>query len=417
MRESNINKSPFKGSFGSLESLVDKISDVLQCPVTIEDANHRLLAYSSHDERTDSARIATIMGRRVPEKVINSLWRDGVMPKLVKSEEPVRISEITEVGLGDRIAIAIRTQNEILGYIWVLEIDNHLSEEELLLLKKAAHAAKNHVLQLQGSNKKREKNHQEFFWQLLTGHLKSEEEIKNSFDELNIFAPFPISVMVFQFPYEISANIERYISYLITTTEKIRVTFHMINHHELILLCSPVPSKIGDIEASKFIQDFISQMNQRFTSSYIQGSCGNIYESYEKVEASYQEALTVLRLKKQFSMELKDTDSYQQLGIYRYVDLLLKKNQEDDYKNTSLQKLIDYDNTHKTDLLGTLEVLLNKDSHVNEAAKELHIHTNTLNYRLKRIAAVGDINLRNPNEKMTLYLDIKLNKIKKRGRL
>ncbi|RKL66105.1 PucR family transcriptional regulator [Salipaludibacillus neizhouensis] len=414
MKDSNLNKSPFAGSFESLESLVDKISDVLQCPATIEDTNHRLLAYSSHDERTDAARIATIMGRRVPEKVINSLWRDGVMPKLVQSEDPVRISEITEVGLGDRIAITIRTKNEILGYIWVLEIDNHLSEEELRLLKEAAKVAKNHLLKLQGNNRRREKNYQEFFWQLLTGHLKSQEEIKSGFEELNIYAHFPISVMVFQFSTEISTNIERYILYMITTTEKIRVTFHVINHNELILLCSPAK---GDLEASKFIEEFIAHMNQRFTSSHIQGSCGNIYETYEKVEASYQEALTVLRLKKQFSEELKQADCYQNLGVYRYLDLLIKKNEKDGYENNSLQKLTDYDEINNTNLLGTLEVFINKDSHVNEAAKELHIHTNTLAYRLKRIAAVGKINLRSPNEKMTLYVDMKLNKMKKRGRL
>lgn len=73
-------QDPFKGTFGSLENLADTISEVLHCPVTIEDANHRLLAYSTHEDSTDPARIATIIGRRVPEKVINSLWRDGVIP-------------------------------------------------------------------------------------------------------------------------------------------------------------------------------------------------------------------------------------------------------------------------------------------------------------------------------------------------
>ncbi|WP_096439124.1 PucR family transcriptional regulator [Alteribacter populi] len=416
MNDNTLNKNPFQGSFGSLENLVDKISDVLKCPVTIEDANHRLLAYSSHDERTDSARIATIMGRRVPEKVINSLWRDGIMPKLIQSEEPVRISEITEVGLGDRIAITIRRKNEILGYIWALEIDNHLLDEELALLKKAAQAAKNQLLQLKGRKLKREKGHQEFFWQLLTGHLKSHEEINESFEQLNIRAPFPVSVIVFQFQHDINPKIERYISYMITTTQKLSVTFHVIDGNELILLCSPPPMTKGKLDASEFIDDFITQMNHRFNISQIQGSCGNIYENYQRIEASYQEALTVLQVKNQFPKEVGDTNSYQQLGIYRYLDVLLQKNEEDGYENTSLQKLTDYDTLHKTQLLATLEVFLNKDN-VNEAAKELNVHNNTLNYRLKRISDVGDINLRSPNEKMTLYLDIKLNKLKKNGRL
>lgn len=69
---------PFKYHFERLED-GGKISEVLQCPITIEDVNHRLLAYSTHDDRTDQARISTIIGRRVPEKVINSLWKDGTI--------------------------------------------------------------------------------------------------------------------------------------------------------------------------------------------------------------------------------------------------------------------------------------------------------------------------------------------------
>ena len=58
----------------------------------------------------------------------------------------------------------------------------------------------------------------------------------------------------------------------------------------------------------------------------------------------------------------------------------------------------------------TLEVYLNKDCNIHEASKALNVHTNTLNYRLKRISEIGEINLKDPNEKITLFLDIKLEK-------
>jgi DNA-binding PucR family transcriptional regulator len=57
-------------------------------------------------------------------------------------------------------------------------------------------------------------------------------------------------------------------------------------------------------------------------------------------------------------------------------------------------------------------VFLNKDSNVHEAANALNVHTNTLNYRLKRISEIGEVNLRDPNQKITLYLDLKLEKFK-----
>lgn len=98
---------PFKYSLDRLEDVADQISDVLNCPITIEDTHHRLLAYSTHNDFTDPARTSTIISRRVPEKVINRLWKDGIIPTLLKTDEPLRVPQIAEVGLSSRVAISI----------------------------------------------------------------------------------------------------------------------------------------------------------------------------------------------------------------------------------------------------------------------------------------------------------------------
>lgn len=417
MVQHQYEKDPFKGTFGSLENLVDRISEVIKCPITIEDANHRLLAYSTHSDATDSARIATIIGRRVPEKVINSLWRDGIIQKLVQSDDPLRISTINEIGLGNRVAISIRKNNEVLGYIWALEIGNPLTDGDLILLKNAAQAAKNQLLQLQIRKKKKEEGYQEFFWQLLTGHVKTHEEIKEKIEQLDITPPPKFSVLVFKFQEEITTKTEQQITYMITTTQQVKITFHVADRRELILLASPHSFQSSEKSMSGFIEAFISQMKKRFGIEHIIGSSGTIYENYEKIEKSYQEALTVTSLKGQFPDEMSELYSYQQIGIYRYLDIILEKKRMDNYENPTLLKLIDYDNIHKSHMLETLEVFLNKDSNVNDAAQALHVHTNTLNYRLKRISEIGEIDLKNPNQKMTLFLDIKLRKLDKNGHL
>ena len=127
-------KNPFKKSFFDLKELVDSIHENLLCPVTIEDTNHRLHAYSSHEDDTDAARIGTIISQRVPEKVINRLWKEGIIPKLMQSDAALRIPHIEDIGLRDRVAIAIRKNNEILGYIWVVEGPRKLTNEQLDLL-------------------------------------------------------------------------------------------------------------------------------------------------------------------------------------------------------------------------------------------------------------------------------------------
>ncbi|MEH7160290.1 PucR family transcriptional regulator [Priestia megaterium] len=406
-------KDPFKENFDTLEEFADRISEVLNCPITIEDANHRLLAYSTHDERTDQARIATIIGRRVPEKVINNLWKEGIIPKLLETNEPVRVKNINEIGLGDRIAISIWKNEEVLGFIWAVEIEKALGNEEVELLKKAANVLKNKLLQLQIRKYKREERSQEFFWKLLTGHIKSRQEISEAFYEAQITAPSTFSIAIFRFQEDITPEAERQISYMLKTMHRLKIVLYTIDCNDLILLLSLDAVENPLDEQRDFADYFRGNMYERFDVTQIKASCSSIYSSHDHIEKSYKEALNVLDMKSKFPEETKEIINYQELGIYQFLDVILEKRVQDQFENHSLKKLTDYDLRHNSNLVETLEVFLNNDNNINEAAKELNVHMNTLSYRLKRISEIGDIKLKDVNQKMTLYIDIKLMKYKK----
>ncbi|MEI4528120.1 PucR family transcriptional regulator [Priestia megaterium] len=406
-------KDPFKENFDTLEEFADRISEVLNCPITIEDANHRLLAYSTHDERTDQARIATIIGRRVPEKVINNLWKEGIIPKLLETNEPVRVKNINEIGLGDRIAISIWKNEEVLGFIWAVEIEKALGDEEVELLKKAANVLKNKLLQLQIRKYKREERSQEFFWKLLTGHIKSRQEISEAFYEAQITAPSTFSIAIFRFQEDITPEAERQISYMLKTMHRLKIVLYTIDCNDLILLLSLDAVEDPLDEQRDFVDYFRGNMYERFDVTQIKASCSSIYSSHDHIEKSYKEALNVLDMKSKFPEETKEIINYQELGIYQFLDVILEKRVHDQFENHSLKKLTDYDLRHNSNLVETLEVFLNNDNNINEAAKELNVHMNTLSYRLKRISEIGDINLKDVNQKITLYIDIKLMKYKK----
>lgn len=401
---------PFKGAFDSLDEFADLISQVLQCPVTIEDANHRLLAYSTHDERTDPARISTIIGRRVPEKVINQLWKEGTIPALLKTNQPIRVESMDDIGLSTRVAISIWKQDEVLGFIWALEIDKSLTEEDFTLLKKAADAAKNKLLQLQTRKNKKEERFQEFFWKLLTGHLSIQEEIIENFHTLQITPTPSFAVLVFQFQENITSKEENYISYILKTSQRLKIMLHTIDCNQLILLVAANNIDRFFNEFEQFAQTIVWKMNDRYGIKNISPVYSSVYEDYQKIGKAYQETLKVLAIKEKFPIETENIYNYQKLGIYQLFDILLEKRKSEEYENYSLKKLHQYDKKHSSNLVETLEVFLNKDNNINDASKELNVHANTLNYRLKRITEIGEVNFKDPNQKMILYLDLKLEK-------
>ncbi|MEH7009530.1 PucR family transcriptional regulator [Neobacillus niacini] len=407
-----MKNDPFRASFDTLEEFADMVSEVLRCPITIEDSNHRLLAYSTHDDRTDPARIATIIGRRVPEKVINSLWKEGVIPSLLKSREPVRVKTVDEIGLGNRVAVSIWKNDEVLGFIWALEIEKTLGDEEMDCLKRAADATKNKLIQLQNRKNKKEEQFQEFFWQLLTSHLSSKEEIINKFHSLQISTPSLFAVTVFQFSKELGRDDEKHIAYLLKTIQQPKILLYTIDHQQLILFISLDEIQQPVNKLNTFCELFVDKMKERFGIELIVQGYSGVYSDLRKVEKSYKEARTVLSVKRKFPDEAKEIHGYQSLGIYKYIDVLIEKAGTDPNENYSLKKLQEYDKKNNTDLVETLEVYLNKDSNVHEAAHALNVHTNTLNYRLKRISEIAEINLKDPNQKITLFLDLKLEKFR-----
>ncbi|MFC0186882.1 PucR family transcriptional regulator [Fictibacillus aquaticus] len=401
----------FKGTFGSLENLADRISDVLDCPVTIEDRNHRLLAYSTHEDSTDPARIATIIGRRVPEKVINSLWKDGVIPTLQKSGDPLRVKSINQVGLGDRVAVSIRKNEEVLGYIWVLEINKKLDEDDLEVLKQAAQAARSQLLQHQMGTKKKQENQQEFLWKLLTGNHPSEERILEKFQEISILPTLPVSVMILQFEDEVTDAREKDILYLAVVHQRIRVLLAAADGQQMILLVSSNQKDQHEQTIQEFISTCFTHMEERFSITNVKAAYGSLISRFDQTEKSYKEALNVLSIQDKFGADTLSLYGYKDLGIYQFLDVIREKQTRDGYENEVLVKLQEYDKMHRTNLYETLETYLNCDENQHHAAEHLHIHINTLMYRLKRITEITTLNLKSPEQKIMLMIDLKIRKL------
>lgn len=404
-------KDPFEGAFSSLEDLADRISELLGCPVTIEDSSHHILAYSTHDENVDPARIATIMRRKVPENVISSLWKNGVIPKLFESEDPVVIPPIEQVGLGKRVAISVRKNKELLGFIWA-QVNWDLTEEEQMILKQASKVVKNQMLKLQIKKRKAEQNYEEFFWKLLTGHLTEEEAIHIQAAKFNLQLTGHLGVIIFEFEEDIHQSLERHANYYIGASQKVKLICSVIDENQLILLVAPLNSNKPSQDVNEFVQQFVETIGDRLGLEHIRGGSGTIYRNPADIAESYQEALQVLTLKGRFPKETATIYNYQELGIFQFLDVIYEKRVRDNYKNYYIERLKQYDQEHRANLLETIDVYLQCDSNINVAAKELHVHANTLNYRLKRISEITEINLKDPNQKITLYIDLKIENIK-----
>lgn len=86
--------------------------------------------------------------------------------------------------------------------------------------------------------------------------------------------------------------------------------------------------------------------------------------------------------------------TYDDLGVYKYLLRMSRDAGERDKHREAIAKLLDYDESHRTSLLPTLEEFLARRGTISATADALYIHPNTLRQRLRRIMDLTGLDLR-----------------------
>lgn len=400
---SKINES----EVDSLQTLAELISEVMGSPVTIEDEAHRLLAYSMHDPNTDPARIATIIGRRVPEHVQRALYESGAMQRLQDSAEPQHIEQLSEVGLSRRMAISVRHYDEIVGYIWLLEYDGSYTDEQLEQFRQGARIAAGQIMQQQ-----RRQQHIDLLRRLLSGRFQSEQEAAQQARESGVELPAHHYVLLLEHDHQpdMSGWSERIVQ--AANEFAIRVTLHMQEPSRIVMLCgfgiAAIQARNANSDPVALIRSMITRARELLPQhEELYMAAGEQVGSALHIQRSYRQARELVLLHRQLP-ETRTIHYYPEAGFYRYLPAMHREAEQFPVTWGPLDRLAAYDQEHNSNLLQTLAVFLDLDSDTKRAATQLHVHSNTLNYRLKRITEVGGIDLTSMSEKVTLYLELKL---------
>ena len=148
-----MGRSLRTGPGGDLFDLAAEVARRTHGLVSIEDERSHVLAYSSAGDEADELRRLSILGREGPPEMLAWLRQWGVMDALRTSDGVVEVDERADLGLRPRRAVAIRVpttgrvtgpaMGEFLGVVWLQEGRAPLSEDaDDVLIGAAAVAAR-----------------------------------------------------------------------------------------------------------------------------------------------------------------------------------------------------------------------------------------------------------------------------------
>ena len=102
-----------------LFAVANALAATVGAPITIEDNQSRLLAYSALQGEVDAARAATILGHRVPDAFRREVRRLGVAKRMLTETQPFFLAS-NDPDIASRTVVTLRERDEILGSIWVV---------------------------------------------------------------------------------------------------------------------------------------------------------------------------------------------------------------------------------------------------------------------------------------------------------
>ncbi len=124
--------------FGLAQSLADRIHGM----VSIEDEQSHVLAYSASNDEADELRRLSILGRAGPPEHLTWIGQWGIFDALRAGGDVVRVAERPELGLRPRLAVGIhqpaRRPPSFAGSIWVQRGSRPLADDAEEMLRGAA---------------------------------------------------------------------------------------------------------------------------------------------------------------------------------------------------------------------------------------------------------------------------------------
>ena len=400
----SLGAQEIHGLAGSdLFALADAIATLIDAPVTIEDRLSRVLAYSGRQDEADAARAETIVGRRVPERFVEKLEAKGVFRRLASESGAVYVDALGE-GILPRLAVSVRAGDEVLGSIWAAVPERPESEVErafadaakvaaLHLLKHRAGADVERGLQadllasiLEGTPAAREAAVRLGLtgvgYRVLAGWLSAPEEVEESRVRTQLRDLLAVHL----------------------STYRVRGATALLGGIVYAVIATGEDPSDSEGSVLRIAKDVVARPGHDAVPLLGIGGHAAGLRDVPRSRREAEEALRVLRSGGREGIATIDDVRLPAL-LTRFAEAAAA---DHDLYAAKIDRLIGSDREGGTSYIEALRCFFDAFGDYTAAAAKLHIHPNTLRYRLRKAQDLSGVTLDDPEERLALMLLIRV---------
>jgi PucR family transcriptional regulator, purine catabolism regulatory protein len=177
---------------------------------------------------------------------------------------------------------------------------------------------------------------------------------------------------------------------------------HLFRLDTLILFLPSLHIGRKKVDIKELADEVLAKFKRDFPELRLNIGWGLEYNDVRNARESLLQAEQSLRVAKGIS-EANQCLGFNDLGFYKVLFNVKERNVLESFSNEVLHPLLEYDTKHGAELVNTLAVYLELNGNNSQVSSRLHIHKNTLKYRLDKITEILDKNLTNPQDHNLLY--------------
>jgi len=388
-------------SAGDLFALADAIAAIVGGATTIEDRRSVVLAYSSSDEPIDAGRRQTILGRRVPERWLLRLERDGVFRRLWTSEDVVEVHYPEVDGFRRRLAIAVRAGGDALGSIWVSEGSEPFGPGARDALREAARVAALHLIRHQAGESIARSRRSD----LLRAALEGRTELLP--DALGGRGPFVVVAVRIDTSDHSLRTIwgERAFDIVSLHCERLRHASCVAVDGVLYVALAGPHASLG--HARPAVEEIAALLTRRLPVPF-RAAIGAPAREPAELARSRADAERALAATADTAAPRSVTHADDVRGRMLLERLRELADGEPLLREGPLAALHAHDTKRGTSYVETLSAYLDAFGDVRRAAASLGVHPNTFRYRLQRLVELSGLRLDDPVERLVVQFQLRL---------
>jgi DNA-binding PucR family transcriptional regulator len=384
---------------GDLFSLAQTIAALTGGLVSIEDSASRVLAYSRSSDEVDELRRLSILGRQGPEQYLALLREWGVYERLRASEQVERIAERPELGIRRRLAVGIHAGDQSLGSIWVQEGATPLTAQAERALLGAARVTALQLVRNRNNPTAPLRLRESLLEGLLDGHTTAAAVAAN----IGADARKPAGVVAFA----LTDDADRSTLELRRAELTNLIAVHTAAYRRAALVTTlggRIYALLPDLHGTDGMLALTKEIvaaSGKHEGIAVRAALG-MAPHLARTATARREADRVLDAGLDIPVASID-DVRAEVMVSELLALL---NEHTEIRDPRLDRLLAEDTKGilVPSVLGYLEAL----GDVKKAADLLHIHPNTLRYRVRKAADIAGINLDDPKQRLITQLQLML---------